>query len=379
MQWMGMGEPPAWRKAACAAGALAMVAALTGCANPGAPQPPSLHLPAPVRGLTAARRGDVVTLHFSVSQRTTDNLPVRETALGMTLCREVEHGGCVAVAGIPARVTVKGPAGVANAVTVEDQLPVALTLGAPRLVAYRVELRNAAGKSAGFSEPAFAVGGQAPAAVEGLTAQGSRLGVVLAWSPAGNDSGTLYLRRREEHAAANGRGSQSPAGVLLRFDPASQARGERLMDTAAAEDVPYMYSAYREQRLTLGGHALVERSDESAAVAFTLRDVFPPPVPSDVTAAPVTAESGAYSVDLIWQPVDEPELAGYNVYRETLGESGQAGSGREKLTAAPVPQPAFHDATAQAGVGYRWTVTAVDHKGNESGGASVVLGAGTRR
>lgn len=377
MQWMGMGEPPAWRKAACAVGILA-VAALTGCANPGAPQPPSLHLPALVRGMTAERQGDVVTLHFTVPQRTTDNLPVRESEVAMTLCREVEHGGCVAVSGVPARVTVKGPAGVANGVTVADRLPVALTLGPPRLVAYRVELRNAAGKSAGFSEPAFAVGGQAPAAVEGLTAQGSRLGVVLAWSATGNDSGTLYLRRREEHAAANGRGSQSPAGVLLRFDPASQARGERLVDTAAAEDVPYMYSAYREQRVTLGSHALVERSDESAPVAFTLRDVFPPPVPSDVTAAPVTAESGAYSVDLIWQPVDEPELAGYNVYRETLSAGGQAAQAREKLTATPVPQPAFHDATAQAGVGYRWTVTAVDHKGNESGGATVVLGAETR-
>ena len=356
------GLPTRW--AAGIAAALAL--GLTGCANPGSPQPPSLHLPALVKGLTAERVGDAVTLHFTVAQRTTDNLPVREQQLGLTVCREVEHGGCVPMGGTPAQVMVKGAGGTPNGVTLTDRLPVGLTLGTPRLLGYRVELRNAAGRSAGFSEAGYTTAGQAPAMVQGLSARGSRLGVVLAWGPAGQDTGTLYIRRQD----IADRSAKGAAGLLLRFDPASGARGERLLDTSAAEDVPYRYSGYREQRLTVGGRALVVRSDESAPVEFTLRDVFPPPAPTDVTAAALTGENGGYSVDLIWQPVDDPELVGYNVYREALGE---AAGPREKLTATPVAQPAFHDATAQAGVGYRWTVTAVDHKGNESAGATVVL------
>ena len=354
------GPPARWKAGVCAAGFLTL--GLTGCANPGSPQPPSLHLPALVRGLTAERTGDAVTVHFAVPQRTTDNLPLRERDLGLTLCRAAAQGPCVPVAGAPERVAVKAADGMAaDGVTVVDHLPVGLTLGAPRLLAYRVELRNAAGKSAGMSEPAYAAAGAAPAAVEGLAAQGSRLGAVLSWAAAGRDSGTLYVRRQEP--ARSGKGGE----VLLRFDPASPVRGQRLLDTSAAEDVAYRYSAYREQRSTLGGRTLVVRSEESAPVEFTLRDVFPPPAPTDVTAAAVPGDNDAYAVDLIWAPVDDPELVGYNVYRELLGGS------REKLTEKPVAQPAFHDATAQPGVGYRWTVTAVDHKGNESGGASVVL------
>ena len=354
------------------AGALGVLAlAAAGCANPGPPRAPSLRLPAPVRGLTAERVGDHVTLRFAVSQRTTDNLPVREAELRLKVCRAAEHGPCEPVGGAPELVPVKTTAGTANQVTVDDALPVGLTIGPPRLLAYTVELSNARGRTAGPSDAAYAVSGASPGPVSGLRVQGSRLGALLSWDAAPPDSGTLYVRRQ---GGAKDQGRTKQGGVLLRFDPANTARGQRLLDTGAEEDVAYRYSAFRERRITLGGRTLTLRSAESAPVAFTLRDVFPPPAPTELSAAPSVpdpdAPGRAYSVDLVWQPVEDPELSGYNVYREPL-----AGGAREKLNREPVGLPGFHDATAQPGVGYRWTVTAVDHKGNESAGATVTTGA----
>src|ERR1700761_2776732 len=69
--------------------------ALTGCANPGPPRPPSLRLPEPARALTADRIGDSVTLSFTLPHRTTDGLPIREKSLGLRVCRELEHTACI--------------------------------------------------------------------------------------------------------------------------------------------------------------------------------------------------------------------------------------------------------------------------------------------
>src|SRR5579863_7521875 len=47
-------------------------ALLSGCGTPGAPQPPSLNLPAPVEDLSAIRTGDHVTLTWTNPKRNTD-------------------------------------------------------------------------------------------------------------------------------------------------------------------------------------------------------------------------------------------------------------------------------------------------------------------
>jgi hypothetical protein len=54
-------------------------------------------------------------------------------------------------------------------------------------------------------------------------------------------------------------------------------------------------------------------------------------------------------------------LAGYNLYRQEF-----TATTRTRLNSSPIPQPAFHDATANPAASYRYSVTAVDTKGNES-------------
>jgi hypothetical protein len=340
---------------------------VTGCASPGPPHAPSLYLPKPPGDLKALREGDLVTLTFTAPMRSTDDLPLKSPTMQVSFCRQIERAACVAVAGPSHEIATSKP-GAPRPVELTDTLPPELTHGRSQLLGYRLEAFNAAGQTAGWSDPAYAAAGDAPPAVANLRVEGSRLGAVLQWSPANADDGAVVIERAPATAA-----EKPGAEKIVRL----AANGpERTLDASATPDMAYRYTAVRERTVQLGGRALELRSAPSQPVPFTLRLVYPPPVPTGLTAAgfttPATATDAAgYAEDLIWQPVDDAgllaPLAGYNVYREALN-----GAARIKLNAAPIQVPAFHDATAEPGVGYRYSVAAVDIKGNESAAVTAV-------
>jgi hypothetical protein len=344
--------------------ALTLTCALfAGCANPGPPRPPSLHLPEPVHDLSAKRVGDVVELRFTAPWRSTDKLPLRGTMETGAMCRDVEHQGCVTV-GPKMDAAIAGPNDGHNVVLWHDPLPAELTTGKPQLVGYRVEFFNTAGKSAGKSDAAYAIAGEAPQRVTGLRAEGSRLGIVLRWNAVANAQGEVVVKREDLSPKTKPAKNDT---VLL----AAHASGEvsSTLDTSARPDVPYRYTAVRQLHVTLGGRTLTMQSEESAPVSFTLQQTYPPPTPTGLTAEAYSKDA-EYAVDLIWQPVDETrlvtKLAGYNVYRTADGT-------KTKLNATPVSVPAFHDGSAKSSTAYTYSVTAVDTQGNESGAATVVL------
>jgi len=326
---------------------LAMLLGLSGCASPGPPRPPSLLLPEPVHRLTAERTGNHVRLEFLVPERTTDHVALRDRALGLAVCREEQPGVCAPVhSGMPP--TVKP----GTLVQVDDRLPASLSTGPVRALRYRVELKNARGRSAGASEAALTAAGSAPAPVARFRAEGSRRGVLLRWQPEAGDDAVVLVDR------AGGTKSEP----LISADRAATARLGMLVDASAAEGVRYEYVAHRERKVEIEGHSVLVRGAASEAVPFTLHDVYPPPVPTDLTVAAFHSGDGAYGVDLVWEPVDDAGLAGYNVYRSLADAPGSA----VKLNPKPLTAPGFHDATANAALEYRWSVTAVDRKGNES-------------
>ena len=73
----------------------------------------------------------------------------------------------------------------------------------------------------------------------------------------------------------------------------------------------------------------------------------------------------APSIDLSWDPVGDPagelDVVGYYVYR------AEEGGGFNRLNAQPVAASAYRDLSVAAGRTYRYRVTAVDRRGNESG------------
>ncbi|SEG20550.1 hypothetical protein SAMN05421819_2188 [Bryocella elongata] len=380
-------------------GSVLLAGLLTGCANPGPPRAPSLHLPSLPRDLSADRSGDVVELRFTAPRNSTDKLPLRAATISGTLCRQVGKGPCVTVPGSGGTFPRVDAGGRPTIVVWHDSLPADLGSGPRRLLCYRVELFNALGKSAGPSDPAYVVAGTPPARVEHLTAEGSRKGIVLHWAPSTGDAGEVLLRREgraslppKEAAKAESATPKRTSTLSLNDDrtakqdvvwmsavpDAADRSQNRSLDASAVLSVPYRYQAVRREMVKFGGRTLELRGELSDPVSITLQPVFASAAPTGLVAAAFSnatspGVAGPFAVDLVWQPVDDADIAGYNVYRERIDASGAAVGGREKLSPTASREPGFHDATAKANERYRYSVTAVDTHGNESAAATTVL------
>jgi hypothetical protein len=372
---------------------LSATLAAIGCASPGPPRAPSLHLPQPVRDLTATRIGNTVELQFTAPSRTTDKLPIRGGTVTGQLCRQLPHQPCVAVPSSKTSIPTANPHGANNIVTWTDTLPPALILGPPQLLAYRVEFFSPTGRSAGRSAPAFTATGPAPAPVEGLHAEGTRLGTLLTWNPS-PQPGEVLLRREDMAPAkpkphnnltpitttpAEPSSPAQPTIVWLQTHPSNTPQPSHTLDTTALPDTPYRYLALRRVTLQLGASPIDLRSEPTAPIPFILHQIYPPPTPTGLTAlgffTPTTPTT--FAIDLIWQPVDDAglitPLAGYNLYREPLTPTGEPAAPRQQLNTAPIPTPAFHDPTASPTTPYRYSVTAIDAKGNQSPATTTLI------
>ena len=374
--------------------AFAAILASIGCASPGPPRAPTLSLPEPVRDLAVNHIGNTVELHFTAPARTTDKLPIGGGTVTGQFCRQLDHQPCVTVPSSKATLDTVGPKGTRDNATWTDTLPADLVQGSPRLLAYRVEFFSPAGRSGGLSAPAFTLAGPAPAPVVDLHAEGSRLGVVLSWN-ASAQAGEVLLRR-EDLAPADTKANKTPGShnataspiVWLRtHDPNDSApTPNRTLDTSAHPGTPYTYTAQRSLTVQLGGHSIEVRSALAAPLHFTLREIYPPLAPTGLTAVGFFADastgtSAPFAVDLIWQPTDDTgllaTLAGYNIYRETLSTAGESTTPRTRLNTSPIPMPSFHDTTANPAKRYRYSVSAIDAKGNQSPAVTVLLESST--
>jgi hypothetical protein len=379
----GERRPGAGGGAALLLSFLAVGATLAGCASPGPPLPPTLNLPqvVPTTGLTAVRVGGAVRLDWTTPTQTTDKLAIKgpvtavicRDAVGANASRIPAKTPCAAVA----RVNVT--AGASEAM---DTLPAELTAGSARLLAYRVELLNAAGRTAGPSAAVFAVAGAAPAAVEGFAGHVTKAGVVLEWKREEQGTESVALERTTlnalpaaagKQAGLPGESRQTPV-TRFRAGPGAGSSGDAggAIDRTAETGREYSYTAQRVQVETIGGQTLESRSAVSAALTFTVQDVFPPGVPRGLVAVPGFAGTEQKpAIDLSWEPDVEPRVAGYRVYRR---EALEDNSDRwEPITPELVTGAAYRDATVAAGHRYGYRVTAVSTAGNESGPSGAAM------
>ncbi len=410
-----------------------MLGLAAGCASPGPPLPPSLKLPGVVTasGLTAERVGDAVTIRWTTPSRTTDKLLIQEV-VEAEICR-VAVAAPVA-AGRPARPAEQGSVQAASAaagpcspvvkqVQVEpgkeseavDMLPPPLIVGPARLLAYRVQLSNAEGRTAGASLAVFAAAGAAPGALGGFRGRAAKAGVVLEWSPEGSAPGdTVELERTEIGAdtvanhdapvkgapptgsrAGARMGDSSTVGLGGLLGATKESAEVRLsagagtgvdpggtIDRSAEIGHRYRYTAWRVRMVSVGGQTLDVRSAPSAAVTVTPSDVFPPDAPAGLVAAPGFAGEGdgaKAAIDLSWEPNPEPRIAGYRVYRREMGGNGRAAGEWQSISGAElVTMAAYRDTAVVAGRSYAYRVTAVSEAGLESPpGNAVTEGAPT--
>ena len=427
---------------AVALGAALGLALLSGCASPGPPQPPSLKLPEVVTGLAASRVGDAVLLQWTTPSRTTDKLLIagpieaeicRETlaaAAPTTAAKAGQSAAFGATLGArksavlspcsPVLLRERVTPGVSEEV---DPLPAELTSGPAQLLAYRVQLRNAAGHTAGASAAVFAASGPAPQAIGQLRGRATKAGAVLEWRAEAGGADAIELERTileppsatansmtpsktvamAPAATAAGPGSERNGGLPgaakepleSRFRAGGAADEGGTVDRTVQIGHTYRYTAQRVRHVELGGQRRLEvRCVPSAEVTVVMQNVFPPEAPAGLVAVPgftgqmsagqtpgqnagptggeqATTQIQRPAIDLSWEPDLEPRIAGYRVYRRDL--DGEDASAWRRLDSELVPVAAYRDLSVVAGRRYAYRVTAVSEAGNESAPSEEVV------
>jgi hypothetical protein len=182
--------------------------------------------------------------------------------------------------------------------------------------------------------------------IEGLQIKTTEKALVLSWTPPSRGLSGQPL------APASGyRIYWSVTGKPGTFQERGKAVTPSFSDSNFAFGHNYFY---RVHALFKQGNQEAE-SEDSAAVAITPRDRFPPAPPSNVSAL-----FSAGAVQLVWTANTEPDLAGYNVYRREQGGATQ------KINPELLRTPTFEDKNVQAAHQYFYRVTSVDLDNNES-------------
>lgn len=339
-----------------AATACLLASGMAGCGTPGAPQPPSLNLPDRVTDLAATRAGNQVTLTWTMPKRNTDRLVMKDQVT-VRACRQLAAGVCQD-AGIRLMLA-PGADG-----SVSDMLTPALASGSPRALSYFIELKNRNGRSAGLSNAAVVLAGEAPAEVMDLSASVVKNGVVLHWRADSEDAAIRLQRTLLTPPPAKAKEGllTAPAEPIEQNLLVEDGRQGGAIDKTVHSGETYAYRAQRVARVTVDGKTLELAGAQSAPARVEVRDIFPPAVPAGLAAVATLGSNGMETaIDLSWQPDTEPDLAGYIVYRREGGEPWQQIS-----SAAPVAGPSFHDPHVTPGHTYHYAVSAVDQSGHES-------------
>jgi hypothetical protein len=361
---------------------------LSGCASIGPPEAPSLELPKPPTDLRAERKGDKVTLTWTIPARTMERQRVRN--LGKTeVCRSV--AGTLKVCGT-AVGEVAAPADFEKArkasskkltASFTDTLSAALEREhAAEFASYAVEVMNAAGRGAGISNQVRVALVPTVLAFAAFAAQVTGPGVVISWQcPPTSGRGRIgigYLFRiyRRLESSTNWNkvtdveatectvGPSTMIGLSGQGSNAATGQGKivtSFLDQTIEWEKTYFYRGTVVSVMEAAGKAAVEvEGDDTPEVKVFAHDVFPPAVPGGLQAV-FSGPGQAAFIDLIWTPVSDADLAGYNIYRH------EAGGAAVKLNSELVRTPGYRDAQVVAGKTYFYAVTAVDERGNESG------------
>jgi hypothetical protein len=359
-------------------GVLLGVAACAGCGAPGTPQPPSLELPRTVQDLTVSRKGNKITLVWSMPTQTTDGQNIRRSKLGPAqVCRAVgeypmrycmQFAGEISAEQIPLAKPGEKPARL----TFVDTLAPQVQREHPtEFASYAVSMSNWRGRSAGLSNQVRVPLAPTIAAPENVKTDVRADKIAVTWkgqraypcsTPAseapclvpGLEYRFRIYRRTEGNQASAVLGEAHLTFMLART-------GTGVFDDSSFEwEKTYYYRVTPVTVVMQNGHKLAEvEGEDSPEIKITAHDVFPPVQPGGLQAV-FSGPGQKLFIDLTWAPNTEADLNGYNVYRH---EQGQA---PVKINGELVKTPAYRDEGLEAGRTYFYSVTAVDARANES-------------
>lgn len=301
--------------------------ALFACGKRGNPLPPLRQVPQPVMDFKVAERGDALEVSLLAPRTFTDGkrLPVLE----IEVLRAPAEGVFNKVAHSTLRKAAPG-----ERILASEPLPV---VGTVVRLAARARVK---GRPSTQSPIVSLTVVATPPAPSGFSARSAEKGVALSWTPPPDvESPSFFVYRR------------SKAGdyvVPLQDAPTTEAT------TLDEKALPGDSSCYTVR--TVASTVPLVESAAADEACLTVEDVAAPAPPLGVAAQP--KESG---LEVSWSPSPEADLAVYRVYRWSQGVPAA------RIAEVPAGETTYLDAEAPTGVVVRYSVTAVDKSGNESG------------
>ncbi len=305
----------------------AICALLAGCGSIGEPLYPALKIPQRVTDLSVVERGPNLDFNFTIDPRSTEGVPIEEIGGVELRAGPSPANGWSEDEWLKSskRVDVPTPD---QPGPVHAELPVASFVGREIVVAVRV--MNPKGRDAGWS--AFKTVQVEPplATPSDFQVAASAKGVALSWRAAGISEFRVYRKSEQQ---------LRPVVLATATEPS-------YVDISAEYGKTYQYSIQ-------GVRGTVE-SDVAGPLTITPIDVFPPEVPSGLTAS-----VGLGAVELAWARNTESDFKEYRIFRSEEG-------GPFVEIARGLDAPTYSDHAVQSGKHYRYQVSAVDQLGNVS-------------
>jgi hypothetical protein len=310
-----------------------LVVMLAGCGYVGPVLPPSPLIPTAVTDLAVVERGDRLWITFKIPARTTDQVAIKnfseiDLRIGPAPAPFDFAAWAPTAKQYPVSLPPPNDPNDPQPVSISTQVPASAVVGQHLVVAVRTAVKHDHYSSWSNRVLLDLVAPLEPPAVK---AEATAQGVALSW-PAQREGLTYRISRRSL-------ADKQPVVIGTSDKP-------RFVDTSAQSDIEYRYTVAASQ-----GSA---ESLPSDLVTITPIDTFAPSVPAGVTAL-----SGPDSIEVSWQRSPEPDLQGYYVYRSVDGAPFEK-------QGAVVGLPAYSDRKLEHGKTYRYEISAIDKKNNES-------------
>jgi predicted phage tail protein len=307
----------------------AVVALLAGCAYVRPPKPPTLGIPVKIVALSAVERGSDLVVEFLAPAETTDKAVLK------------------VLPQFDLRAGPEGPNWEATARRIEvpaaEPGPVHVKVPAAPWVGQSIELRvRAAGKHGRFGQWSDAVRFKVvpPLAKPALKVEEALHAVRLSWPAAPGADFRVYRIAPPE-----------PQPSL-----AATVKTPEYIDSQIQYGKTYVYSV---QAVMASGNSEAQ-SEVSGSISIMPEGRFPPPVPEGLAGI-----AGVSSIELTWNPDNDTDFGGYYLYRSV---NGGAFERIGELLAAPV----YSDHAIETGKHYRYQVSAVNRRGDESAKSPIV-------
>lgn len=316
----------------------AALACLCACGYVGPVVPPSPELPTSVADLSVVERGDQIHIAFSTPVRTTDNLPItRFSEIDLRVGPAPQPFDFDRWSAAAQRVPLQPPEPSEHddprPHAMEHTLPVAPWVGQRIAIAVRTAIKRKGHYSPWSNIVRLEI--IPPLEVPSIKLESTAQGVNITWPPEGE--GVHFEVYRQ------GPADKEPVQI-------GTAEHNDFIDNTAQYDTRYQYSVTAAK-----GPA---ESLPSKSAEITPVDIFPPSVPASITALATPV-----SIEVSWQRSPEPDLKGYYLYRSVNGSAFER-------VGDLVTLPTYSDHQVERGKTYRYEVSAIDQKNNESAKSS---------